>query len=72
MKSILFVLSIFALAILYNNATKETAKYKNLYIEKINEELTATERCLIDMLDSHQNDSLVYRLRELNSILNDE
>ena len=72
MKSILFVLSIFALAILYNNATKETTKYKNLYLEKIHTEFTATEHYLIDTLDSHPNDSLVYRLRELNSILNNE
>lgn len=71
MKSILFVLSIFALSILYLESTKETTKYKNLYLETLRKEFTATESYLIDTLDSYPNDSLVYRLREINSLLNE-
>ena len=71
MKSILFVLTIFALSILYLENTKETAKYKNLYFEKLRTELKATECLLIDTLDSYPNDSLVYRLHGLHSLLNE-
>ena len=71
MKSILFILTIFALAILHLESTKETTKYKNLYLETIKKDFTATENHIIDTLDSYPNDSLVYRLRELNSLLND-
>ena len=72
MKSILFVLSIFALSILYLDSTKETTKYKSLYFETLHKEYTATENHLIDTLDTLPNDSLVYRLREINSLLNDQ
>ena len=71
MKSILFILTVFALAILYNDATKETKKYKSLYFEKLKTELKATECLLIDTLDNYPNDSLVYRLHGIHSLLND-
>ena len=71
MKSILFVLSIFALSILYLESTKETAKYKNLYLETLRKDLSSTENCIIDKLDTLPNVSLVYRLREINSLLNE-
>ena len=71
MKSILFALAIFALSILYLENTKQTEKYKNLYFEKLNAELAFTECCLIDTLDSYPNDSLVNRLHEINSLLNE-
>ena len=71
MKSILFVLTIFALSILYLDNTKETAKYKNLYLETLRTELKVTEHYLIDTLDSYPNDSLVYRLHEINSLINE-
>ena len=71
MKSILFVLSVFALSILYLESTKETTKYKNLYFETLRKDFKNTENYLIDTLDTLPNDSLVYRLRELNSLLND-
>ena len=71
MKSILFVLSIFALSILYLESTKETAKYKNLYFEKLKTELSVTESYLIDTLDYYPNDSLVYRLHGIHSLLNE-
>ena len=71
MKSILFVLTIFALSILYLENTKQTEKYKNLYFEKLNAELAFTEYCLIDTLDSYPSDSLVNRLHEINSLLNE-
>ena len=69
MKNILFILTVFALAILYNDATKETKKYKDFYLSVIRKEYTATENHLIDTLDSYPNDSLVYRLRDLNILL---
>ena len=71
MKSILFFLSIFALSILYLESTKETAKYKKLYLEKLKTELSVTEYYLIDTLDTLPNDSLVYRLHGLHSLLNE-
>ena len=71
MKNILFVLSIFALSILYLESTKETAKYKKLYLEKLKTELSATEYYLIDTLDCYPDDSLVYRLHDIHSLLND-
>lgn len=71
MKSILFVLSIFALSILYLESTKKTEKYKNLYFEKLTTDLAFTEYYLIDTLDNYRNDSLVNRLREINTLLND-
>ena len=71
MKSILFFLSIFALSILYLESTKETAKYKKLYFEKLKTELSVTEYYLIDTLDTLPNDSLVYRLHGLHSLLNE-
>ena len=71
MKTILFVLSIFALSILYLDSTKETTKYKSLYFETLRKDVKNTESYLIDTLDTLPNDSLVYRLRELNSLLND-
>ena len=71
MKNILFILSVFALAILYNESTKETTKYKSLYFEKLKTELSVTEYYLIDTLDSYPNDSLVYRLHGIHSLLNE-
>ena len=71
MKSILFFLSIFALSILYLESTKETAKYKNLYIETLRKDLRSTEKHLIDTLDTLPNDSLVYRLHEIHTLLNE-
>ena len=71
MKSILFFLSVFALAILYNESTKETAKYKNLYFETLRKDLQNTESYLIDTLDTLPNDSLVYRLHGIHSLLNE-
>ena len=71
MKSILFILTVFALCILYNNATKETTKYKNLYFETLRKDLLNTENCIIDTMDIYPNDSLVYRLRDINSLLNE-
>ena len=71
MKNILFVLTIFALAILYHESTKEVTKYKDFYFSVLHKEYTATENHLIDTLDSYPNDSLVYRLREINSLLNE-
>ena len=71
MKSILFILTIFALSILYLENTKQTEKYKNLYFEKLNSDLKATECLLIDTLDNYPNDSLVYRLHGLHSLLNE-
>lgn len=56
---------------MYLENTKETAKYKNLYFEKLRTELKATECLLIDTLDSYPNDSLVYRLHGLHSLLNE-
>ena len=70
MKSILFVLSIFALSILYLESTKETTKYKNLYFETLRKDLLNTENCIIDTMDSYKNDSLVYRLRDINALFN--
>ena len=69
MKNILFILTVFALAILYHESTKETKKYKDFYLSTIRKEYTATENHLIDTLDSYPNDSLVYRLRDLNTLL---
>ena len=71
MKSILFFLSIFALSILYLESTKKTEKYKNLYFETLRKDLSSTENCIIDTLDSYPNDSLVYRLRDINARLNE-
>ena len=71
MKNILFVLSILALAILYSQSTKETTKYKDFYFSVLHKEYTATENHIIDTLDSYPNDSLVYRIREINSLLNE-
>ena len=71
MKSILFILTIFALAILHLESTKETTKYKNLYFETLRKDFKNTESYLIDTLDTLPNDSLVYRLREINSLLNE-
>ena len=71
MKTILFILTIFALAILYRESTKETTKYKDFYFSVLHKEYTATENHLIDTLDTLPNDSLVYRLREINSLLNE-
>ena len=71
MKSILFVLSIFALSILYLESTKETTKYKSLYFETLRKDFAATENHLIDTLDAFPNDSLVYRLREINAVINE-
>ena len=71
MKSILFILTIFALSILYLENTKQTEKYKNLYFETLRTELKATECLLIDTLDNYPNDSLVYRLRDINALLNE-
>ena len=71
MKSILFILTVFALAILYNNATKQTEKYKALYFEKLTTDLAFTEYHLIDTLDSYPNDSLVNRLHEIHTLLNE-
>ena len=71
MKNILFVLSIFALAILYLQSTKETTKYKDFYFSVLHKEYTATENHIIDTLDSYPNDSLVNRLHEINSLLNE-
>ena len=71
MKSILFILTVFALAILYNNATKETKKYKRLYFAALRNDLKATECLLIDTLDTYPNDSLVYRLHGIHSLLNE-
>ena len=68
MKSILFVLSIFALSILHLESTKETAKYKSLYFETLRKDFAATENLLIDACP---NDSLVYRLHELNALINE-
>ena len=72
MKSILFFLSIFALSILYLESTKETTKYKNLYFETLRKDLRSTEKHLIDTLDTLPNDSLVYRLREIHTLLNEQ
>ena len=71
MKNILFVLSIFALSILYHESTKKTEKYKNLYFEKLKTELSVTESYLIDTLDCYPNDSLVHRLHGIHSLLNE-
>ena len=71
MKSILLVLSIFALSILYLESTKKTAKYKNLYFETLRKDFKNTESYLIDTLDTLPNDSLVYRLRDINALLNE-
>ena len=64
-------MTVFALAILYNDEKKETAKYKSLYFETLRKDLRSTEKHLIDTLDTLPNDSLVYRLREINSLLNE-
>ena len=72
MKTILFILTIFALAILYSQSTKEATKYKDFYISVLHKEYTATENHLIDTLDTLPNDSLVNRLHELNSLLNEQ
>lgn len=72
MKSILFFLSIFALSILYNESTKETAKYKSMYFETLRKDLRSTEKHLIDTLDTLPNDSLIYRLREIHTLLNEQ
>ena len=72
MKSILFILTIFALAILHLESTKETTKYKDFYFSMLRKEYKATENHLIDTTDTLPNDSLVYRLRELNVLLNDQ
>ena len=71
MKNILFILTVYGLAILLNESTKETKKYKNLYFGKLKTELSVTEGYLIDTLDCYPNDSLVYRIRGLNSLLNE-
>ena len=71
MKNILFVLSIFALAILYHESTKEATKYKDFYLSVLHKEYTATENHIIDTLDSYPNDSLIYRLRDINALLNE-
>ena len=71
MKTILFVLTIFALAILLLGNTRENKKYKAFYYETLYTDLTNTENYIIDTLDNYRNDSLVNRLHELNSLLND-
>ena len=71
MKNILFILTVYGLAILLNESTKETKKYKNLYLGKLKTELSITEGYLIDTLDYYPNDSLVYRIRGINSLLNE-
>ena len=71
MKNILFILTVFALAILHFESTKKTQKYKDLYFEQLNIDLKATECLLIDTLDSYPNDSLVYRLHGIHSLLNE-
>ena len=56
---------------MYLESTKETAKYKNLYFETLRKDLSSTENCIIDTLDTLPNDSLVYRLRGINALLNE-
>ena len=70
MKSILFVLTVFALAILAFKYTKKQEVYERFYFETLNTELAKTEYYLIDTLDAYPNDSLVNRLREINTLIN--
>ena len=71
MKTILFILTVFALAILLHGNTRENKKYKAFYFKTLHTDLTNTEIYLIDTLDNYKNDSLVYRLREINLLLSD-
>ena len=71
MKNILFILTIFALAILYHQSTKETTKYKDFYFSVLHKEYKATENHIIDTTDCYSNDSLLHRLRELNALINE-
>ena len=56
---------------MYLDSTKETAKYKSMYFETLRKDLRSTEKHLIDTLDTLPNDSLVYRLRDINALLNE-
>ena len=69
MKSILFILTIFALAILAFGNQREFRKYEEFYFRTLHVDIANTEHYLIDTLDSYPNDSLVYRLRHLNGLL---
>ena len=71
MKNILFILVIYALAILLNESTKETKEYKDFYFSVLHKEYTITENRIIDATDNNKKDSLLHRLREINSLLNE-
>ena len=72
MKYILFVLAIFALAILASQEARKLKRYEAFYFEKLTTDLAMTEYYLIDTLDSYPSDSLVNRLHEINTLLNDK
>ena len=72
MKSILFVLTVFALAILVFNYTKKQEVYERFYFKTLKTEIENTEYHLIDTLDAYPNDSLVNRLHELNVLIYDK
>ena len=64
-------MTVFALSILLFDSIRQNEKYKEFYIKTLQADLESTESYLIDTLDNRPNDSLVYRLREINSHLND-